>query len=143
MKAGLTKRQKEVLDAIRALTVEGVAPTYDEIAERVGMRSRGHVSAQLVILRNKGRIAFEHKARSIRIIEDGQPAEPEIETASPARLRAVIEDAVEALAVQIGHAKVADILALVLENRRRLARIESGAPSSPRRQPQRSVRGTD
>jgi hypothetical protein len=29
MKAGLTKVQKAMLDAIKELTVEGIAPTYD------------------------------------------------------------------------------------------------------------------
>lgn len=36
MKAGLTKPQKAALDAIRELTVDGVAPSYDELAARLG-----------------------------------------------------------------------------------------------------------
>jgi len=122
MKAGLTRAQKAMLGAIKDLTVDGLAPTYDELAAHLGMRSRGHVSALLVILRDKGRIIFERKARSIRIIEDGQPSE--FATASAVRLRGVIEEAAEALAAQIGRAEAADVLALVLANQRVLVRKE-------------------
>jgi SOS-response transcriptional repressor LexA len=142
MKAGLTKTQKAMLDAIKALTVDGVAPTYDELAAHLGMRSRGHVSQQLVILRDKGRITFEHKARSIRIIDDGQPTE--LEGASTVRLRAVIEDAADALAAQVGHVETANILSLILANRRKLAKEElGGKPSSPRRQGHRFQRKSE
>jgi DNA-binding transcriptional ArsR family regulator len=114
-----------------------VAPTYDELAKHLGMKSRGHVSAQLVILRDKGRITFEHKARSIRIIEDDQPTETELAKASAIRLRGVIEEATEALAAQIGQTEAADVLALVLEKHRALARKEKedGHHSDPIRQP--------
>jgi SOS-response transcriptional repressor LexA len=122
MKAGLTRTQKAMLDAIRELTVDGLAPTYDELAVHLGMKSRGHVSQLLVILRDKGRITFEHKARSIRIIDDGQPTEAELGTASAVRLRGVIEEAAEALAAWIGQTGTADILARVLEKHRTLAR---------------------
>jgi SOS-response transcriptional repressor LexA len=136
MRAGLTKSQKAMLDAIRYLTVDGVAPTYDELAQHLGMKSRGHVSAQLVSLRDKGRITFARKARSIRIIEDDQPTEAALEAASATRLRGVIEQAAEALAAQVGQTGAADILARVLEKHRALAKAagEEGAPRSRRHQ---------
>ncbi|MGZ3272448.1 MAG: LexA family protein [Caulobacteraceae bacterium] len=130
MKAGLTKAQRAVLDAIRELTVDGLAPTYDELAAHLGITSRGHVSRHLVILRDKGRITFERRARSIRIIEDGQPAE--LETASAERLRGVIEEAAEALSAQVGRKAAADILSLVLANQRARAKREA-QPREPGR----------
>jgi SOS-response transcriptional repressor LexA len=142
MKAGLTKAQKAMFDAIRKLTVDGVAPTYEELAAHLGIRSRGHIASQLASLRNKGWIEFGRQARSIRIIDDGQPTE--LEGASTVRLRAVIEDAADALAAQVGHVKTANILSLVLANRRKLANEElGGAPSKPRRQPHRFQRKSD
>jgi SOS-response transcriptional repressor LexA len=144
VKASLTRVEKAVLDAVRELMVDGLAPTYDEIAAHLGLRSRGQIAGHLYALRRKGRIEFGRQSRSIRIIEDDQPSEAEIRTASAVRLRGVIEEAADALADQIGQVATVDILALVLENRRKLARIENGgAPSSPRRQPNRFSRKSD
>lgn len=133
MKAGLTKSQRAMYEAIKALTVDGLAPTYDELAQHLGIKSRGHVSGHLNILRDKGWITFEHKARSIRIIDDGQPTE--FAQASTDRLRGVIEEATEALAAQIGRTEAADILAKVLGNQRAMVRTEADQrePGHPHR----------
>jgi len=125
MKAGLTKTEKAVLDAVRTLTVEGLAPTYGEIAAHLGLRSRGQIAGHLQALRKKGRVEFGRQSRSIRIVEDGQPSDEEIKTASTLRLRAVIEDAAEVLAGRLGQAGAADILARVLAKHRGLARDEA------------------
>lgn len=144
MRASLTKTEKAVLDAIRALTVDGLAPTYDEIAAHLGRRSRGPIAGHVHALHRKGHIEVGRQSRSIRIIEDGQPTDAEIATASATRLRGVIEDATEALAARVGHGAAADILALILENRRKLARAANGGiPSSPRRQPRRFQHKSD
>ena len=138
MKAGLTKAEKAVIDAIRELTVDGLAPTYDEIAAHLGLRSRGQVAGHLAGLRKKGRIEYGRQSRSIRIIEDGQPTE--FAQASADRLRGVIEEATEALAAQIGRAQAADILAKVLGNQRAMVRTqaeqrEAGHPHRFQRKP--------
>jgi hypothetical protein len=50
----------------------------------------------------------------------------------------VIEEAADALAAQIGQVGAADVLSLVLANRRKLAKAElGGVPCKPRRQPHR------
>ncbi len=114
-----------MLDAVRELTVDGLAPTYDEIAAHLGLRSRGQVAGHLAALRRKGRIEYGRQSRSIRLIEDDQPVESEIAAASTLRLRAVIEDAADAMAAKIGQHGAADILARVLAKHRELARQEA------------------
>ena len=132
MKAGLTKAEKAVLEAIRVLTVDGMAPTYDEIAAHLGLRSRGQIAGHVYGLRNKGRIEVGRQSRSIKIIEDGQPTDAEIAAASAIRLGAIIEDAADALAAQIGQTGAADMVARVLAKHRALAR-QGAQPSDPER----------
>ena len=68
---GLTSRQADILAAIRDLTFDGVPPTVREIAEHVGITSRGGVHDLLSRLKGRGVITWEpHKPRSIQIIED-------------------------------------------------------------------------
>jgi SOS-response transcriptional repressor LexA len=135
MRAGLTKAQRAMVDAIRELTVDGVAPTYEELADRLRIRSKGHIASQLASLKDKGWVDYGRRARSIRIIVDDQPSAADIEAASTVRLRGIIEDAAEALAAQIGHAGAIDILSKVLANRRAMARAEAAGakPGSPHR----------
>jgi SOS-response transcriptional repressor LexA len=134
VKAGLTKAEKAVLDAVRELTAGGLAPTYDEIAARLGLRSRGQVAGHVHALRKKGRIEAGRQSRSIRIIDDGQPTDEVIASASAIRLRAVIEDAADVLAVQLGQSGAADILAKVLSKHRALAKAEI-RPTDPDKKP--------
>ena len=128
MKAGLTKRQKDVLEAIKALTVDGLAPTYQELAAHLGMKSRGQVAQRLNGLRNKGRIRFTKAPRSITIVEHGLPTE--LETASAFRLQGAIEDAAEALAMQIGRSAVARLLVQLAASQRMLRDAEAQRAAS-------------
>jgi SOS-response transcriptional repressor LexA len=140
MRAGLTKAQKAMVDAIRELTVDGIAPTYEELAAHLGIRSKGHIASQLASLKDKGWVDYGRRARSIRILEQEQPPAAEIEKASAVRLRGVIEDAADALAAQIGHAGAIDILSKILANRRAMAKAEAqgGTTGRPHRYSRKS-----
>lgn len=73
MKAGLTKRQKEVLGFISAYIVEnGVAPTLAEIGVAVGLRSKSSVHRIVVGLVERGAVTYmPNRARSIALLEPG------------------------------------------------------------------------
>ncbi len=66
---GLTRKQQQILDFIQERQrTGGVAPTYQEIAERFGFRSPNSVTTHLRLIRQKGHLesAFR-KARSLRV----------------------------------------------------------------------------
>ena len=64
----LTKRQRQILDFIQQNHHEaGIAPTFQEIADRFGYRSLTTVADHLRLLRQKGVLATEPgRARSLR-----------------------------------------------------------------------------
>ena len=66
---GLTRKQQQILDFIQGRQrTEGVAPTYQEIAERFGFRSPNSVTTHVRLLRQKGCLESESgKARSLRV----------------------------------------------------------------------------
>ncbi len=68
----LTKRQKEVLDFLEGyLSANGYAPTFNEIAEEFGFRSKGTVYKHIKALRDKGLIHHEwNRTRAIEIQEN-------------------------------------------------------------------------
>src|SRR5437773_2133954 len=65
----LTRKQQQILDFIQnRQRADGVAPTYQEIAERFGFRSPHSVTTHLRLLRQKGCLESEsRKARSLRV----------------------------------------------------------------------------
>lgn len=67
--ADLTRKQQQILDFIHhRQRIDGVAPTYQEIAERFGFRSPNSVTTHLRLLRQKGCLESEsRKARSLRV----------------------------------------------------------------------------
>jgi len=70
----LTKRQKEVLDFLEGyLSANGYAPTFNEIAEEFGFRSKGTVYKHIKALRDKGLIRHEwNRTRAIEIQENNR-----------------------------------------------------------------------
>jgi repressor LexA len=70
----LTDRQQQTYDFLRAYkTRHGVAPKLREIAEHLGIRSRGTVHRYLSALVDAGLIAIEaDRARGIELIGEGQ-----------------------------------------------------------------------
>lgn len=95
MTAGLTPRMAECLAAIRKLTVDGVPPTYAQIGEAIGLRSKSGVNRLLDGMRARGMVDFGHRARSIRIIE--RPSRQDLARLSHDDLRAVMNDAIDIL----------------------------------------------
>jgi repressor LexA len=69
----LTKRQKEILDFIRAYRAEhGISPTQREIRERFGLSSFGTVQKHLKRLEEKGALSREwNRSRGVAPAEDG------------------------------------------------------------------------
>lgn len=64
-----TLRQKQLLDAIVRLTVDGVAPTLAELAREVGCASKSSIHRTLVSLRECGLITWKSNlARSLRVV---------------------------------------------------------------------------
>ena len=71
MKYNLTKRQKDVLDFIKAFVEEnGYAPTYQEIADNSGMKSRSEAYARVQALIKKGHVVNKIGShRSLTLVE--------------------------------------------------------------------------
>lgn len=55
----MTQGQREVLETIRLLTIDGVSPTLAEIAGGLGFRSTSHVHAKIMALRRDGWLTVE------------------------------------------------------------------------------------
>lgn len=72
----MTPRQRECLNIYRELTVDGVPPTYEAVAERMGLYKSG-VHRMLHALRDKGVVALTPgAARSVAIRNEHAEAIP-------------------------------------------------------------------
>lgn len=80
----MTPKQAEMLDAIRDLTRNGVAPSYRELATHLGMKSISHVYDRLRLLKREGLVHFTPQRRSLIILGD---------VVSPAALNALDDSA--------------------------------------------------
>ena len=72
----MTPRQKDMLDAIRDLTVDGVSPTYEELRLHLGIASKNGVHRMILGLEAQGLIRrCAGKRRTIAIVKptDGFP----------------------------------------------------------------------
>lgn len=65
----MTPKQAKIVQAIRDLTVNGVGPSYEEIAVKVGVVSRGHVYDSVTLLCEQGVLIRGKGPRSIQIVE--------------------------------------------------------------------------
>jgi repressor LexA len=68
-KHGLTRSQRDVLDFIKAyLDQHGIPPTFQDIADSVGLRSKGGIHRVLTALEERGHIErLPARARAIRL----------------------------------------------------------------------------
>ena len=67
-----TKRQRQCERAIVKLTVDGVPPTYDELAVELGI-TRGAARMLAIGLQKRGRISIAPgAARSIELLDKGR-----------------------------------------------------------------------
>lgn len=66
-----TREMNRTLAALRKLTVDGVPPTYDQVARELGIVSRSGVHARLTALREAGLVRWEPSRQgSLRITDD-------------------------------------------------------------------------
>ena len=64
----MTPRLQACLDAIELLTVDGVSPTYQQIADHLGITSKGRVCRMIDDLVSRGRIVrVPHRHRCLRV----------------------------------------------------------------------------
>jgi SOS-response transcriptional repressor LexA len=76
MASGLTPRMALCLKAIRELTVDGVPPSYDQLAFEMGLTAKSGVHRVVHKLVERGFIAFDSgRYRSMRIVDDGPKRE--------------------------------------------------------------------
>lgn len=71
----LTKKQKMILDLITEfIAAQGYAPSYQEIADRLGLRSRATIHQHIRTLEDKGYIrAKENHARALEVLDAPLP----------------------------------------------------------------------
>jgi len=71
----LTRKQKDLLDAIRdGIARDGIAPTFDEMKDAVGLRSNSGIHRHLAALEERGFIRrLRNRARAIELIKHPQP----------------------------------------------------------------------
>lgn len=64
----MTPRLQACLDAIELLTVDGVSPSYQQIADHLGIASKGRVCRMVDDLVSRGRIVrVPRRQRSLRL----------------------------------------------------------------------------
>ena len=64
----MTPRLQACLKAIEDLTVDGVSPTYQQIADHLGISSKGRICRMIDDLVSRGRvIRVPHRQRCLRI----------------------------------------------------------------------------
>lgn len=70
MTYGLTGRQAEVYEFVRAASENGVPPSFEEIGIAVGIRSKSQVHAVMTALKERGHIDWiPNRARSLIVRE--------------------------------------------------------------------------
>ncbi len=71
---GLTKQQEDLLTIVRAyLRAYGRSPSYDELRQSMGLRSKGNLNRLLNALRERGHITWiPNKVRTIALLHDMQ-----------------------------------------------------------------------
>lgn len=76
MSMGLTQRQRDLFAFIRAYIIEHEsAPSYDEMAAGIGLRSKGRISEMVDALVERGAVArMPNRARTITLVDE--PALP-------------------------------------------------------------------
>lgn len=105
---GMTPREGDVLQAIRDLTVNGVAPTLEEIGYQINAHKSG-VYRFLVSLRRQGNVAWEPRRRRSLVIVEDQVSPASLASLSDEALRMAAAHIAGILAQRIGSVEVAVI----------------------------------
>lgn len=66
---GLTKRQRDLMLVIqKAVETTGIAPSFEQMAEEIGLKSTGNIHRLVVGLEERGFITrIKHRARGIYV----------------------------------------------------------------------------
>jgi len=75
-RAGLTRREKEAFDFVNGFLIDnrGIAPSYDEIKDHLGLASKSGVHRLLHALRRKSWLKFQDvRARSLAVVQHTCP----------------------------------------------------------------------
>ncbi len=74
----MTPTPRECLDALKRLTVDGVPPSYDELAVELGLASKSRITELLSALEAQGYIARpeRHRARCIVVLAQSEAYTP-------------------------------------------------------------------
>lgn len=93
----LTRKQKELLLLIRdRIAKEGVTPSFDEMKEALGLRSKSGIHRLITGLEERGFIKrLPHRARALEIVRLPDGIESKVSKVAK-KARAVVEDAGEA-----------------------------------------------
>jgi len=105
----MTENQKKLLDFVTSyIGTKGHSPSYQEISEGIGIRSKGNIGSQLKVLEEAGHIRLSKRFRGIEII-------------NPNYLLTAIDEALQEYdACQIGQVElVQQIRAIVAKERRK------------------------
>lgn len=99
----LTPKQRECLDWLRRRLSEtgGTCPSYDEIAEGLGLGSKSGVNRLLVAVEERGRIRrLPQRARAIEVVD--APPVADVAGLSDAELRALGARVAAEMAARLG-----------------------------------------
>ena len=68
----MTERQKMVLDFIQTfIKMKGFAPSYNEIAQGLGMKSKSNIHRLVHVLRQRGLLQVKpHMIRSLKVVDN-------------------------------------------------------------------------
>jgi repressor LexA len=95
---GLTPQQAACLRAIKDLSRDGIAPSYEELREHLHLANRSGVARLVTALKDRGAIDFEpNRSRTIRVIE--RP--PELARMSLSELRRLSAEIEAEISVRI------------------------------------------
>ena len=114
MRPGLTKRQADVLTAIRDYTREhdGLAPTLRELCDRLVVRAQSTIYKHLCHLESKLYISRHvHESRSMVVLEDETPSQVTTIAAFVAGW-----DAAQTAAINEGQSNIHDAYAKFMES---------------------------
>lgn len=70
MSMNLTQRQRQCIQAIRDLTIDGVGPSHEELRVRVGLMSKANIHRLVWALKARGHVEIGTGSRSIRLVEE-------------------------------------------------------------------------
>ena len=104
MTAGITWRQGQLVDFVRSYIADhrGVAPTMDEMAAAIGLKSKSGIARMIGELESRGVVTHIGRAkRSISIVEPSPVSDPTVALAREAYCQAADVKPMEVIAAAL------------------------------------------